>query len=380
MAHRGGVFARVVTGWYAENVTRSLPNTWLDEAAALPVAFAQVREDASLDTWVLQQLPRGADVVMVASGGCTAAVLAAGGRTGSIHLVDPNPAQIALTRLKLALFGDDRRFALLGHAPMPPSERREILTAFLHRLDLGVDALGPTALIAQVGPDHAGRYERLFAALRDALRPHREELDALLRLRDPVEQARRVALDTTLGHALDAAYDEVISLPNLVRLFGELATHNRREPFARHFATRTRVALATLPAADNPYLWQMLAGRFPDGVVYPWLTVDVPAVLPTITWSITDMMTVLRERRGAADMVHLSNILDWLPPEEAREMLALAARALRVGGVVLVRQLNSTLDIPAMSGDFSWDHDTATELHRRDRSFFYRAVHLGVRR
>ncbi len=355
-------------------------DSWLDEAAALPVAFAQVREDARLDAGVLDQLPPGAEVVMVASGGCTAAALAAGGRVGSLHLVDPNSAQIALARLKLALLGDSRRLAVLGHAPMPPGERGRALADILQRLGYALDVLGPPAFVAEVGPDHAGRYERLFAALRDALRPHNDDLNALLRLSDLAEQARRVAPDTLLGRALDAAYDEVLSLPNLVRLFGERATHNRREPFARHFAARTRHALATLPAADNPYLWQMLAGRFPEGVAYPWLTVDVPHAMTVVTWSVADMATVLRERLGAADFVHLSNILDWLPAEEARATLTAAAHALRPGGFVLVRQLNSTLDVPALGDGFVWDADAADALHRRDRSFFYRSLHLGVRR
>jgi S-adenosylmethionine-diacylglycerol 3-amino-3-carboxypropyl transferase len=372
-------FARLASDWYAEGVTRQ-PKSWLDEAAALPVAFAQVREDARLDAGVVDELPPWADVIMVASGGCTAAALAAGGRAGRIHIVDPNPAQTALARLKLALLGDGRRLALLGHAPMPPAERHRVLADIQQRLGLAPDVFGPPAFVADVGPDHAGRYERLFAALRDALAPQRGKLDALLRLSDLGEQARRAAPETPLGRALDAAYDDVLSLPNLVRLFGELATHNRREPFARHFLARTRHALATLPAADNPYLWQMLAGRFPEGVAYPWLAPSAPAELPAITWSVADMTTVLRQRPGTADFVHLSNILDWLPAGQARETLTAAAGALRPGGFVLIRQLNSTLDVPSLGADFTWDREAADELHRRDRSFFYRSLHLGVRR
>ena len=51
-------------------------------------------------------------------------------------------------------------------------------------------------------------------------------------------------------------------------------------------------------------------------------------------------------RTGSYDFVHLSNILDWLSPEEARATLDVAHAALRPGGWVLIRQLNSTLDIP----------------------------------
>src|SRR6202011_5138275 len=98
------------------------------------------------------------------------------------------------------------------------------------------------------------------------------------------EQARRVAPGTSLGRALDDAFDEVMALPNLVRLFGATATNNRCEPFARHFARRTRHALATLPAADNPYLWQVLAGRYPVGTPAPWLTEPAPERSPEVIW------------------------------------------------------------------------------------------------
>src|SRR5262249_23280939 len=197
------------------------------------------------------------------------------------------------------------------------------------------------------------------------------------RLSDPDEQSRRLDPATALGRALDEAYDEVLALPNLVRLFGEGATRNRVEPFARHFARRTRHALATLPAPDNPYLRLMLRGQPPDGRFLPWLTADRPERMPEVTYSHGFMADVLATVPGAYDFVHLSNILDWLSPEEARQALELAWRALRPGGWVFLRQLNSTLDIPGLGAPFAWDADRAAALHRRDRSFFYRALHLG---
>ena len=76
---------------------------WIDQAAAMPVAFAQVRENALIDQWVVRQLTLPVDVMIVASGGCTAALLVAEPNVRSLHLVDPNPAQLALARMKLWL-------------------------------------------------------------------------------------------------------------------------------------------------------------------------------------------------------------------------------------------------------------------------------------
>jgi S-adenosylmethionine-diacylglycerol 3-amino-3-carboxypropyl transferase len=77
------------------------------------------------------------------------------------------------------------------------------------------------------------------------------------------------------------------------------------------------------------------------------------------------------------DYVHLSNILDWLTPEAARGVLGRAWSALRPGGWVMVRQLNSSLDIRALGDWFDWHRDEAAALHARDRSYFYRDLHLG---
>jgi S-adenosylmethionine-diacylglycerol 3-amino-3-carboxypropyl transferase len=317
---------------------------------------------------------------MIASGGCTAAFLACLPGVERIHLVDPNPAQLALLYLKQRLLltaAPAERKEILGHAPLDADSRRRRLSELLRVLGLPTDCLGRLDLVAALGPDHAGRYELLFARLRQALATVASDLEALLRLTDPREQARRVEPGSCLGDALNAAYDDVLALPNLVRLFGEGATQNPVEPFSRHFARRTRAVLATMPAATNPYLWSMLAGHFPDGVPIPWLDLSCPSRLPEMVHSQAMMADVLAGEKAAHDFVHLSNILDWLTPAEATRTLELAWQALRPGGRVFIRQLNSTLDIPALGPMFRWDHESGGELLQRDRSFFYRALHLG---
>jgi S-adenosylmethionine-diacylglycerol 3-amino-3-carboxypropyl transferase len=92
------------------------------------------------------------------------------------------------------------------------------------------------------------------------------------------------------------------------------------------------------------------------------------------------MQAALESRREEFDFVHLSNILDWLAPERAADTLQRARKALRPGGCVLVRQLNSSLDIRALGPHFDWQVEGARALHERDRSFFYRALHWGFKR
>ena len=357
--------------------------SWLDRASVLPVAFAQVREDTLLDVNVARSASDGAHVAMVASGGCTAALLACTAGIAHVHFVDPNPAQLALTRLKLRLLGTadpNERLALLGHASMAPADRAGRLAEELGALDLAPDVLGPVSVVSRIGPDHAGRFEYLFAALRTALHGCIEPLDDLLSLSDPAGQAERVGPGATLTRCIDQAMDDVMRRSNLVCLFGEEAVRNPAAPFSRHFSIRLRHVLATLPANDNPYLWQMLKGCYPPGSMAPWLAQPRPARIPGLTWELGTMVGALADRPGEFDFIHLSNILDWLDPDDARTTLDVTRRALRPGGWTLIRQLNSTLDVERLGDGFEWHVNRARRLHQADRSFFYRALHLGRRR
>jgi S-adenosylmethionine-diacylglycerol 3-amino-3-carboxypropyl transferase len=355
---------------------------WLDSAARLPLAFAQVREDALQDLSIVERLPARSRVLMVASGGCTAAALACTAKIDHLHLVDVNAAQLALTKFKLRLLQSQtyERAELLGHANMDFEVRKSKLRVSLEDTGADENVLGPIDLIAHLGPDHAGRYEVLFNRLRQQLSPHRLALESLLMRRNLDEQRQLVIAESKLGVSLDAAYEKILSLPNLVRLFGSEATNNPVEPFAQHFARRTRHALATLPAAENPYLWQMLAGRFPPGVHAPWLTMKPAGRLPGMTFTHAAMTEALAAHREEFDYVHLSNILDWLAPQDAARTLRLAWQALRPGGYVMIRQLNSSLNIPAAGEQFEWQSNDAEALHAADRSFFYRELHLGQKR
>lgn len=362
--------------------TNSILPGWVIEAARMPVAFAQVREDSLLDLALLDRIGgqqiRG---ITIASGGCTAAALVASGRLAHLHLVDINPAQIALCRLKLHLLqtaAPQERLQLLGHALM--ESRTSALSELLATLSLASDALGPPGIVAELGPDHAGRYELLFARFRWEMREFANAWPAVLELPDASSRGARVAPATPLGFSMDQAFERVMNLSHLVQLFGAEATQNSIEPFSRHFARRTRHAIAALPTAANPYLWQLLTGRFPDRVVHPWLTAAPPERMPDIVMSIGMFEDVLIAFRGEFDFVHLSNILDWLSPDQARRTLELTRAALRPGGYAFIRQLNSALDLPELAPAFDWLVDEAQRLHAHDRSFFYRRLHLGRKR
>lgn len=367
------------------SVVTELPEPWALQAARMPLAFAQVREDPQLDLELARELPQGAEVVMIASGGETAACL---GRLPlrRLHLVDMNPAQLALCRVKWHLASTstaDHATALLGHEPMEPALRHWAMESLLDELALPQEIFGPVDFISRVGADHAGRYELAFAELRGALQPQAEEVRAWLSSVAP--DAAILDPSYEFGAVVDAAFARVMALPNLVALFGEGATQNPRRAFHEHFAWRTREVTAALPPATNPFLWQIFAGGFPPGARYRYDWLSDPAFGQPFAaepvWQRGQMSQVLDSMPAhSADLVHLSNILDWLSPEEGAATLASAWRVLRPGGRVFIRQLNSTLDIPGLPTGFEWEQERSAAMVRRDRSYFYPHLHLGRKR
>ncbi len=355
----------------------SSPDAWAVAASSLPLAFAQVREDPRQDFFLAENLLAGATVVMIASGGDTAAFL--GRLPLRLHCVDMNPAQLALSRVKWHLAGlgaVEEAAALLGHLTMPDEERGKRLGTILEKLDLSDDVLGPMDIVSRLGPDHAGRYEFAFAELRTRLAPWRTSLDEVLCSEMPVTNLK----GSLLGDALDSAFHEVMKLENLVCLFGEQATQNPRRSFGEHFAARTCGAFGRMPPCSNPFLWQILAGKFPHGHRYGWLNAAHPLKAEP-HWHLGKMDEVLDSLPAeSADLIHLSNILDWLPVDSAQEMLAKTHRVLKSSGKVIIRQLNSTLDIPAMESGFLWDHELGRKMEASDRSYFYPGIFIGGKR
>jgi S-adenosylmethionine-diacylglycerol 3-amino-3-carboxypropyl transferase len=357
-------------------------DNWVESAAALPVAFAQVREDPRIDQRLLQEIGREARVLMIASGGETAALLATL-PLRNLDLVDMNPAQISLTRLKLALLHDTsttERLRLLGHTPMPPEQRGNELQRRMVAVGIQKDSLGPRQLIAELGPDYCGRYEWVFARLRELLGDHYQKLSELLSLSDPDRQSTCVDSGTRLGRALENTFADALELSKLIAIFGPDATANRVVSFAEHFLHQTRQALRWFPATENPFLHQILLGEFP-GPIWDWMDLSPGLERCPVEFRVGAMEAVLTSLPDKNyDLIHLSNILDWIQPDQATTLLEQAFRCLSPGGMVVIRQLNSTLDIPAVPSGFHWNGDLGQELHRGDRSFFYRAIHVGTRR
>jgi S-adenosylmethionine-diacylglycerol 3-amino-3-carboxypropyl transferase len=351
-------------------------DNWLDYAASFPIAFAQVREDALTDQWIANRLPAAAQGIMIASGGCTAAALAASGRFERLMLVDMNPAQLAVAKLKVAFVSDystEERLDLLGHGL---GQHTSMQSEELKSHQIPADIFGDFETVSAIGLDYTGRYELLFARLQHVI-ADTATTAALLKLDSPTKQADFLKEHPAYVEQLKQAFAEVMALPNLVRLFGEEATQNSVMLFSEHFYQRTIHAIETLPAASNPYLAQLLLGQFTATAMYPWLELPKQPIHTRIEYKQSAMAQALGESSESFDFIHLSNILDWLSMQQAKALLEAAAAKLKKGGWLIIRQLNSNLSIAELCNSLTWQADIAARLHQEDRSFFYQKLHIA---
>ncbi len=354
------------------------------EASKLPIAFSVVREDSVQDLEIIKRyFPEDkVSMLMVASGGCTAAQLVAQARIKDLTLVDPNVAQLVLSKLKIQLLflPAQKRLEILGYLPLSPIERKSIIQGYMYALDIDQNIFGDIDTIAIHGLDFEGRYEKVFEELRKELANYTTELEILFACTDIKTQSTLVAPGTKLGTALDMALDKVMSQENLVKIFGEKATANRVQDFSRHFAQRIRVYLSNHLASSSAWLANMLLGHFYNDQMFPWLTTTCKRSLPEINYFHGFMNNALEQSEADRyHVIHLSNIIDWLSPEEAKRTLQLAHRALKPGGVVVVRQLNSNVNITELGEDFEWDMKASQNFLQNDRSFFYRNFFVGFK-
>lgn len=364
-----------------ENTARApRPSNWCDLITPYPIAFSQVREDPANDLAVIENLNRDhLKGIMIASGGCTAAVLLASQKFDALTLVDMNPAQIALAKLKVHLLTHaepEQRLRILGHLPHETNDRKTYLAEFCQEQDLSPDVWGPLDKVSQYGPDCAGRYEFLFRQLSHALMPIHKDINLLLASDDVDQQINILEKLPHIQKHIKECIEDIMSLPNLVALFGSAATQNAVRPFPEHFFLQTMKALKTLPGNTTSYLSQFLTSRFQNDP-HPWINIEPQSNLITPSYVLASMGDALKASDQKYDFIHLSNILDWLTADQAQDLLTLTKEHLTPGGVTIIRQLNSHLDFTSVFPELSWDMDFADKLHQKDRSFFYQRLYVG---
>jgi S-adenosylmethionine-diacylglycerol 3-amino-3-carboxypropyl transferase len=342
------------------------------------IFFAQVREDPRIDEQVARALAERAGrpirVLMIASGGCTALGLLALPEIERVVAVDANPAQlhwVELRRQATQHLDHQSHLALLhGGAAHYARVRPHLPPATAAYWDAH-----PAEI--ERGLLHAGRFEALFRDLAAAVRA--AGLDPL---GDPAT--------AVTSPRWRPVFEQVFERTALARLFGPAAVdYSMDRSFGEHFADVVAGALRRWPAGGNYFLHQMIEERYlpgPEGSP-PCLQNAAQAAARTLgvdrlelrPLRLADAVDQLADE-PPFDLVHTSNISDWMPVAELRALLARIAARLAPGGAVLGRRLNGDHDLAEVfAAVLDVDRVRCQALRAADRSFFYREVVVGMR-
>ena len=317
------------------------------------VQFAVVREDPMVEAELIR-LTRASNVLLVASGGCTALTLQALFPDVHITLVDFNPAQLERVREKM-------------------NALRDVDTATRHRR-FNIGTSDPKGL------NQSGNFESLFRGLRAFifdLVADEAEIRVLFEEKDRLAKVSELLFSSKYW---SVAFDLYFSDSLLNAMFGADATqHAEAGSYPRYFQTLFEKGLTSTAAFDNYFLHHVFLGYYlqrPASLPYYLLAPPTDYRFQMVKGALDRVPELQR-----FDLISLSNIMDWMPLAEIVSLINYLRNEMKPGASVLYRQLNNYTDLSTYFGD-SFEFNTAlgVRFQETERSLFYSSVHVGKRR
>ncbi len=346
------------------------------------VNYGQVWEDADLLLSALAVQP-GERCLSIASAGDNALALLLAD-PAEVVAIDLNPYQIACLELRIAAYRALDHAAFLELYGAEPSRRRADLYARCRPLlgDAGTAAFwdGQQGLLLRHGLAGVGRLERYLRLFRRLLRlvQGSSRIEALLAPRTRRERARfyREAWDSWRWRLLFRLFFSRCTMQALGREPAFFA--HAEADLARHLLARSRHALTELDPSRNPYLNQVLTGRYGRCLplaLRPESFGPIRARLDRLTYRRQGLEEAVAA--GPFDRMNLSDVFEYKSEDAAQELLRRLRAACPIGGriafwnMLVPRQAQPE----AVSGWRPLSRPGAGLL-QQDKAFFYSAFHL----
>jgi len=316
------------------------------------VQFAFVREDPMVEA-ELVRLTNASNVLLIASGGCTALTLQALFPDLHITLVDLNPAQLERVREKV-------------------NALRDVDAAAGHRR-FNIETSDPSGL------NQNGNFESLFRGLREFifdLVVDETEIRLLFEEKGRLADVSKILFSNKYWSVVFHMYfsDSLLNV-----MFGPDATqHAETGSYPRYFQTLFAKGLTSAAAFDNYFLHHVFLGYYlqrPASLPYYLLAPPVDYRFQMIEGTLDRVPELQR-----FDLISLSNIMDWMPLAEIISLISYLGNEVKSGTAVVYRQLNNYTDLSTCFGDsFVFNEGLGIWLQKSERSLFYSSVHVGKR-
>ena len=317
------------------------------------VQFAVVREDPMVEAELIR-LTQASNVLLIASGGCTALTLQALFPDLHITLFDFNLAQLERVQEKI-------------------SALRETDTATRHRR-FNIGTSDPNGL------NQNGNFESLFRGLREFIFDLVADEAEIRALFEENERLANVSALLFSSKYWQVAFDLYFSDSLLNAIFGPDATqHAEPGSYPRYFQALFEKGLASATAFDNYFLHHVFLGYYlqrPASLPYYLLSPPTDYHFQMIEGTLDRVPELQR-----FDLISLSNIMDWMPLTEIVALVSHLQNEMKSGASLLYRQLNNDTDLSTYFGDsFAFNTALGVRFQEIERSLFYSSVHIGKRR
>ena len=308
------------------------------------VQFAVVREDPMVEA-ELVRLTKASNVLLIASGGCTALTLQALFPDLQITLFDFNPAQLERVREKMCALRD--------------------IDVATHYQKFNIGTSNPSGL------NQNGNFESLFRGLREfifSLVADAAEIRVLFEEKDRLAEVSEILFSNKYW---SVAFDLYFSDTLLHTMFGPDATqHAGPGSYPRYFQMLFEKGLTSAAAFDNYFLHHVFLGYYlqrPSSLPYYLLSPPTGYHFQMVKGTLDQVPELQR-----FDLISLSNIMDWMPLTEIAVLIKHLQNEMKPGASVLYRQLNNYNDLSVHFGD-SFEFNTAlgVRFQEAERSLFY---------
>jgi len=344
------------------------------------IRYAQCWEDADILVEGLDIQPGDVCLSIASAGENSLSMLVK--NPARVVAVDLNPAQLAALELRVAAFRTLDHSELLELIGSRPSKRRAGLYARC-RAALGSDARrfwDARSAEIENGIGSAGKFERYFATFRRWVLPlvhRRKTVERLLVQRTADERLRwyEREWDTRAWRALF----RIFFSPTVLGRMGRDPSFFRyvEGSVADHLLGRVHHALAVLDPSENPYLVWILTGEHRDVLPHALRIEHFDRIrenIDRLEWHRASLESVFDQGiLDRCDRVNLSDIFEYMSPENATALFSRLVDGSRAGG----RLAYWNMMVPRHGAEYLPQRLRAlTELSRRlflaDKTFFYR--------
>ena len=357
------------------------------------ILFGQVREDAGVEIAATASIPApDLSVFCIGSAGCTAlSLLAVDPRIRRMTVLDINPAQAHLVRLKAAIRQQSdlsalRQAVLIDGRP-GYAEVRGSLAADTR------DFWDRRQAVLAHGANHAGQVDRhLTSALRLFYRVilSVERVEGVLNAATLAEQNALFTRDWDTWR-WRFALRVLLSRPLLRIVYGAPFVRQVPDRFAEQALADVRAVIVGSPARTNRYLWQAFLSRYPSNAeeaLPPYLQAVnqkmLQAALGRMIVEVGDAAAFLAvQKAGTFSFLALSNILDSIGADYAQELFCAAAAVATEGAALCLRSFfpqQPALVATAAAAGWHLDEEASDRLMAINRSPFCRTVLLFRRK